>query len=146
MINYAKEFPKPFSITKWLCVSSCFLLVPGAYAFFHGLYLQSFLCVLAAVLSLNHWRCAENGYRRFFDKSVAWICFFVFLIYGCLDCQRTHFYYYTILLFIVASSFFLSNYLSVRWHPYWFGTHMFFHFVCALATCVVIYCVSRKRK
>jgi hypothetical protein len=38
------EFPKPFEITKWACVSSCFFLVPGTYAFYNQLYLYGSVC------------------------------------------------------------------------------------------------------
>jgi hypothetical protein len=148
MINYANEFPKPFSLTRFLCFPSCFLLIPAIYAYSHALYLFSFLCVLATGLSFNHWRRAENGYRRKVDKLIAWVCFVVFLFNGCYDCRGTRFYYYAvpIVLFFISSSFLFSDYLSVRLHPLWCCSHMIFHLVSALATCIVIFCAQLKKQ
>ena len=35
----ADEFPKPFSITKWLVLSSCFFLIPATYALKNNIYI-----------------------------------------------------------------------------------------------------------
>lgn len=35
----ADEFPKPFSITKWLVLSSCFFLIPATYALKNKIYI-----------------------------------------------------------------------------------------------------------
>ena len=35
----ADEFPKPFSITKWLVLSSCFFLIPATYALKNNKYI-----------------------------------------------------------------------------------------------------------
>ena len=147
MTSYRDEFPKPFSITRWLCISSCFLLIPGAYAFSQGLYLLSLLCILACITSFNHWRCAENGYRRNADKLVAWVCFIVFFISGCIDCEGSQYYNYavSIILISVTFSFLLSGYLSMRWNPFWCSTHIFFHLFSALASSFVVYCAVQKQ-
>ena len=49
------DSPKPFEITKWLCISSCFFLVPGTYAFYNQLYLYGIVCTYTSILSVNHW-------------------------------------------------------------------------------------------
>jgi hypothetical protein len=35
----ADEFTKPFSITKWLVLSSCFFLIPATYALKNNIYI-----------------------------------------------------------------------------------------------------------
>ena len=40
----ADEFPKPFSITKWLVLSSCFFLIPATYALKNKIYIWRFKC------------------------------------------------------------------------------------------------------
>jgi hypothetical protein len=146
MTTYPDEFPKPFSMTRWLCISSCFMLIPGAYAFSRGLFFMSFICVLTAVASFNHWRCAENGYRRCVDKVVAWLCFVFFFLSGCSTTNSYYSYVDTlVILLFVCSSFLLSDYLSVRWNPYWCSTHILFHLFSFLAIFYVVYRVAQKQ-
>jgi len=139
--NPKPEFPKPFEITKWLCVSSCFFLVPGTYAFYNQLYLYGTVCTYTSILSINHWRNAEDGTRRLVDRISASTCAMTYFVGGCLHCRGIYFYGYGIpILFIITCCFIMSNYLSVRWNPYWIYSHMMFHLTVSLSEILVIYC------
>lgn len=139
------EFPKPFEITKWLCVSSCFFLVPGTYAFYNQFYLYGTVCTYNTILSVNHWRKAEDGTRRLIDRISAFTCVATYFAGGCLHCRGIYLYGYGIpILFIIAFCFTMSNYLSVRWNPYWLYSHMMFHFTVSLSELLVIYCTIIK--
>jgi hypothetical protein len=137
-----QEFPKPFEITKWLCMSSCFFLIPGIYAFYHGLYLYGIVCTYSTLLSINHWRNAEDGFRRLIDRLSAYTCFIVYFVSGCLYCRGIYFYGYgTPILILILCFFATSNYLSTRWHPRWVYSHIMFHLSVSLSQMLVIYCV-----
>jgi hypothetical protein len=134
------EFPKPFELTKWLCVSSCLFLAPGTYAFYNQMYLYGTVCTYNTILSVNHWRDAQDGVRRLIDRISACTCFLVYFIGGCMYCRGIYFYGYGIsILFVILSSFFTSNYLSVRWHPLWIYAHIMFHLSVSLSEFLVIY-------
>ena len=136
------EFPKPFKITKWLCISSCFLCVPGVYGFYHRLYLYGTVSTYTSILSINHWRDAKDGRRRLMDRISASSCFCLYFVSGSLYCQGICFYGYAIpILGMILSSFFTSNYLSIRWHPHWVYSHIIFHLLSSLSQLLVIYCI-----
>jgi hypothetical protein len=134
------EFPKPFEITKYACVSSCFFLVPCIYAFYNSAYLYAIVCLCNTILSVNHWINAEDGFSRLIDRLAAFTCFIVYFVSGCLYCKEIYLYGYGIpILCIILGLFFSSNYLSVQWHPYWVYCHMMFHFAVALSEILVIW-------
>ena len=137
-----QEFPKPFEITKWLCMSSCFFMIPGTYAFYHGLYLYGIVCSYSTLLSINHWRNAEDGFRRLIDRLSAYTCFIVYFVSGCLYCRGIYFYGYgTPILILILCFFTASNYLSTRWHPQWVYSHIMFHLLVSVSQMLVIDCV-----
>ena len=136
------EFPKPFSVTIWIVLSSCFFLVPGIYAFLNAyyychkwLYLYGSLSFCTTICSVNHWRKAENGIRRKTDKAAAWIAFIAYVVTGFV-CLPIYLSFVTV--GIIVSSFFVSDHLSQRHHPFWFLTHMFFHFSVSVTKCFII--------
>jgi len=134
------EFPKPFEITKYACVSSCFFLVPCIYAFYNNAYLYATVCLYNTILSVNHWINAEDGIRRLIDRVAACTCFIVYFVSGCLYCKGIYLYGYGIpILCIILGLFFTSNYLSVQWHINWVYCHMMFHFAVALSEILVIW-------
>jgi hypothetical protein len=136
------EFPKPFEITKWACVSSCFFLVPGTYAFYNQLYIYGTVCIFTNVLSINHWRNAEDGIRRKMDIIAASSGAVIYITSWIIYCKDTCFFIGIPIITLVFISFFLSNYLSIRWNPYWVYVHMLFHFMVALSKMLVIYCTK----
>jgi len=134
------EFPKPFEITKWVVLSSCFFLIPAVYACLNGychlLYLYGFLSISTTICSVNHWRCAEDGIRRKVDRIVAII---VFIIYVATGIIYLPIYLSVITLGTIMSSFIISDHLSQRHHPYWFISHMFFHASVSVTKILIIY-------
>lgn len=141
------EFPKPFCITKWACVSSLFLGLPGIYAFLNSCYLYTIVCSTTSILSINHWRNAEDGIRRKLDTVAARLCFVIYFLSGCYYCRGIYLYGYGItILALNIFTFMLSNYLSTTWHPYWILSHVSFHFSVLISECLVIYCAIENSK
>ena len=137
------EFPKPFEITKWLCLSSCFFLVPGIYAFYNEFYLHGSVCVVTNILSINHWRKAEDGFRRKMDIIAASSGAVIYITSWIVYCENTCFLIGIPSISLVFVSFFLSHYLSVHWNSDWVYVHALFHFAVSLSKMLVIYCKSR---
>jgi hypothetical protein len=141
------EFPKPFEITKWACISSCFFLVPCIYAIQNSVYLYATVCLYNTLLSVNHWINAEDGIRRVLDRIAAYGCFIVYFVSGCLYCKGIYFYGYGIpILCTVLGFFFTSNKLSVEWHPHWIYSHMMFHLSAAVSEVLVIWAYLEHTK
>ncbi len=137
------EFPKPFEITKWLCLSSCFFLIPGTYAFYNHFYLHGSVCILTNILSINHWRKAEDGFRRKMDIIAASSGALIYITSWIVYCENTCFLMGIPSITLVFISFVLSHYLSVHWNSDWVYIHMLFHFSVSLSKMLVIYCKSR---
>ena len=135
--EFELEFPKPFCITKWLVLSSCFFLVPAIYAFLHAhTILYGFLSIFTTICSINHWRCAEDGYRRQIDRVVAIIAFIIYFVTGCIYFPI----YLSILTFTtIGLSFATSNYLSKIHHEYWALVHVLFHLSVSITKIIIIY-------
>jgi hypothetical protein len=141
--NALPEFPKPFEMTKWVCVSSCFLMVPGIWAFYNEQYLHLFISIYATLFSINHWRKAEDGIRRKMDIIAASSGTLIYFVNWNIYCEGVHFLIGIFILSIVFVSFFVSDYLSLCWNRYWLYIHMFFHFCVSLSEMLVIDCKSR---
>ena len=137
------EFPKHFEITKWLCVSSCFFLIPGVYAFYNEQHFYGNVCVYTLIFSINHWRKAEDGIRRKMDIIVATSAALIYIFSWVVYCEGTCFLIGIPIITLVFISFLLSNYLSVRWNPHWVYMHMLFHVFCSISEMLVIHCKSR---
>lgn len=136
------EFPKPFSITRWICLSSCFFMVPCIYAYLNSLYLYSIASMLASIFSVNHWRSADYGFKRTIDIIVARVASIIYVVSWGIYSEGIYFYGYGIpMLLIVISSYLYSDYLSIRWHQHWVWVHMFFHLSVCVASCLTIYCI-----
>jgi len=138
------EFPKPFEETKWLVMSSMTFLIPATYAFASSLYLYGCISLFTSLLSMNHWRDAEDGVRRAIDCYMAYICFVVFVISGCIYCRGIFFYIAGANISIIIAFFLISDYLSIQHHTRWYVAHMFFHFFVTIGECFVIYCIVQS--
>ena len=132
----ADEFPKPFSITKWLVLSSCFFLIPATYALKNNIYIYGGLSVSTSICSINHWRCAEYGIRRNVDRFFAIVAFFIYVPTGLFIFPI---YLSAITLSTIIVSFVISNYLSKNHYPYFVFVHMIFHASVAITKILVIY-------
>jgi len=135
------EFPKPFEITKWLCVSSCFFLIPGVYAFYNDFYFYGTVCVYTFIFSINHWRKAEDGIRRKIDIIAASSGALIYIASWIVYCKDICFLMGIPILILVFVSFLFSHLLSIYWNVgYWVYMHMFFHFCVSLSEMLVIHC------
>ena len=138
------EFPKPFEETKWLVMSSCTFLIPATYAFASSLYLYGCVSLFTSLLSINHWRDAEDGVRRAIDGYAAYICFVVFVFSGFIYCRGIFFYIAGAIISIIIGFFLMSDYLSIQHHARWYVAHIFFHLFVIMGECLVIYCIVQS--
>jgi hypothetical protein len=133
------EFPKPFEETKWVVMSSCLFLIPAVYAFVNKLYLCGVVSLFAGLLSINHWRNAENGFRRAADCYTAYICFLVYGSLAFIYCRGIYYKYCSLIYIITVTLFLVSNHLSIQCHPDWCFIHALFHLFAIISKCLVIY-------
>ena len=71
-----------FEITKYLCMSSCFMGLSALVLFSMGNYVLSFLLGVLCLTSINHWRRYEyGGWRQRLDMAWVNLCG----VYGLLD-------------------------------------------------------------
>ena len=137
--------------SRFSYAASCFIFVRGLQLLFwfleymrflmliiiatSGLYLYGSLSFCTTICFVNHWRKAEDGIRRKTDKAAAWIAFIAYVVTGFV-CLPIYLSFVTV--GIIVSSFFVSDHLSQRHHPFWFLTHMFFHFSVSVTKCFII--------
>ena len=135
-MNNIQEYPKPFSETKYLVLSSLTFLIPGLISYNFGFIIYSLLSISTTIFSINHWRCAENGIRRTLDVFMARFAFIVYFISGLFYLQNI-----TALLTItlISSSYLISCHLSVKQNSYWLHAHVLFHiFVSSTKILIII--------
>ena len=75
--------------TRWLVLSSSFFLFPSMFAFYHHLYLHSFLLCSTSFISANYWRKPTYSWRRTLDLFFSKISFSWFFLHGIFYIHST---------------------------------------------------------
>jgi hypothetical protein len=126
--NFKEKYLAKWGQTKWLVLSSSFLLLPAAYAYNKKLYFHSGLLIATSLISANYWRKATYSWRRIIDLIFAKISFSIFFIHGIMYIRYIpHLIFTYPITFFIFSSYDLSNNLfefrSNRWYKYHFTFH-----------------------
>ena len=58
-INSNKNYIAPWEQSKYLVLSSSFLLVPSFYGYLYNVYWYSNIITLTSIISINYWRDAK---------------------------------------------------------------------------------------
>ena len=127
----------PWSETKWLVLSSCFMLVPAGYAYRRGMLLHSAVLTAASLFSMNYWRHAKYGWRRNVDFVVAKSTFLLFFYTGIHHIQHitSHSWFIPLTsIYLFYKSKILYNKQDVCWVNY----HMLFHLFGSIQSIIVI--------
>jgi hypothetical protein len=75
----------PWEQTKWLVLSSLFIMISSIYSYFKQLYFYSILLLFTSVISANYWRKATYySWRRNSDLIVSKISFVIFTYNGIM--------------------------------------------------------------
>ena len=145
--NVRNVFPVDKHDAICLVVSSCFFLIPGAYAFSTDLPLYGIVSTVTTLVSANYWRHAVEGMRRNADLITAKVSFAIYCISG--------FYYMRDWrLFAVGIPgvcgigffYYMANRYWGLDSPYWVYFHMLFHLFVALEQALVIYAILNSGK
>lgn len=129
--------------TKWLVLSSGFLLIPATYAYIHKLYSFCILLFFTSLISANYWRKATYSCRRTLDLLFAKISFVVFFSNGVLYVRTLH---YVIPGYAGAIMLLYFYYLSGKLYEMqlsnvqktWFKYHFMFHFIIAYEQLIIL--------
>lgn len=123
-----------------LVISSCFFMIPGMYAFYHGVHLLAILSCITTLISINYWRDAVNGWRRNADLLIAKLSFVIYFITGVVHIRDLH-----ILLVgwpntaFIVGTYYLANYLWSQRSDSWIFFHMAFHFFVSIGQLIVVH-------
>ena len=128
--------------TRWLVLSSSFLLIPTIYGYSKKLYSHSSLLLLTSLVSMNYWRKATYSWRRWMDLIVSKITFSVFLYNGVINtwgqiCPMIFGYSG---LFGICYCFTKSEQLWKKKNNNWLNYHMSFH---TLLTCELMMILNK---
>ena len=128
--------------TRWLVLSTSFLLIPTIYGYSKKLYSHSSLLLLTSLVSMNYWRKATYSWRRWMDLIVSKITFSVFLYNGVINtwgqiCPMIFGYSG---LFGICYCFTKSEQLWKKKNNNWLNYHMGFH---TLLTCELMMILNK---
>ena len=144
-IHKSIDYPIHISITIWLVFSSCFFLIPGAYAFFSSYFFFGCVSTITTVNSINHWRKAEDGMRRTIDRITASISFAIYFCTGCIFLRGPVLYAYAIPgVFAILGFYYLSHKFANQGSNKWLYSHFFFHLFVGIEQFVVLYGISES--
>jgi hypothetical protein len=123
-----------------LIFSSCFFLIPGYCALLYGLYFYLATSVVTTIVSVNYWRNAVPGWRRWCDLFVAKLSFLIYFCTGLIYIKNHQ------ILFIawpicggIIMFYFLSNRMWKRGCHTWVFYHMMFHLFVAVEQFIVLF-------
>jgi hypothetical protein len=125
--------------TRWLVVSSCFFMVPSAYAYYNQLYFNSYVLLLTSLISANYWRKATYSWRRSADLIFAKISFFIFLVGWVAHVTN----YNMVLVGVFCASCMGASYeksvgLREKKSPHWYKYHVGYHFSTMVSQLIVL--------
>jgi hypothetical protein len=133
--------------SKWLILSSCFFIIPCAYAFIHKEYILAGTLLLSSIISVNFWREANYSWRRIADRVFSRLSLVIFLFYA--------YFYAALKIFIIVGfiffcpilyCYYMSNkYCIMGNNDIWWKYHMLFHLLCMYAQLFVIGIVVNKK-
>lgn len=121
--------------SRWLTLSSLFILVPSALAFNKCRFYLSGAYCLTALFSANYWRRPEYGLRRNLDITVARTCFVCTVAAGW-HTQRK-FLCWSIFVAITCC-YRASFYLHEKKSAWWLLAHFLMHVFTCAGMCVVL--------
>ena len=135
--------------TKWLVLSSSFFLFPSMYAFYHHLYVHSFLLCSTSFISANYWRKPTYSWRRTLDLFFSKISFSWFFLHGIFYIHSTPHLIFTVSNTCIFSSCFLLSYYTYHiqntprvggfGHDIWYKYHFLFHTLMTLEQYHILY-------
>lgn len=121
--------------SRWLVLSSSFLLIPASYGYSKKLYYYSGLLVFTALVSANYWRKATYSWRRTLDLIISKITF------GVFTCSGIYYNYIPLNIFNYPGliyCFYLSNKLWEIQNNNWWKYHMAFHVIISYESVMII--------
>lgn len=136
----------PISQTRCLVVSSLLFALPSAYAYHHGLYMHAGVLLSVVCASVNFWRRATRGFRRYVDIVVARVAFTVFVVNGVvlknrsLPCVLSGY----IALITAICLYRASGRQLLQGNANWYRYHFAFHMVLVYGIFVILYSMVCK--
>jgi hypothetical protein len=138
------KHPIPFEQSVYLVVSSCFFLIPGAYAFISSwpLVLYGLVSVVTTLVSANYWRDAVSGsWRHKADLVIAKVSFVIYFVSGIVFFGKNmHFLAVGIPgCLAIITCYVMSLRMWDADSSTWVYFHMMFHLFVALEQFLVLY-------
>ncbi len=123
-----------------LTISSAFFLFPACFAYYHAIYIMSFLSVFTTLVSVAFWIRPRDGIRRTLDLIVAKVSFVIYFSVGLVNIRDTT----TFIAGLIGAVLMIGSYTTglklfdLR-SPRWVYAHMVFHFFVACGQVLVLY-------
>jgi len=152
--EYDEIYLASWEHTKWLVLSSSFFLFPSMFAFYHHLYVHSFLLCSTSFISANYWRKPTYSWRRTLDLFFSKISFSWFFLHGVFYIHSTPHILLAVSNTCLFSSCFLLSSYTYQDHRYhiqntprvggygddiWYKYHFLFHTLMTLEQYHILY-------
>jgi hypothetical protein len=119
----------PFSDTKYLCLSSCFMGISSWALYRLKEYVLSFLLGVICFTSINHWRnYLENGWRQRIDISWVFLCALYIPLYTLYAKGEFQLYMGLSLLLCIAALCLYTYICESYWVVVHSTIHLYFSF------------------
>lgn len=129
-----------FHLSWYLNISSCFFLLPGAFAHYHGYHSMCLISLVTTLVSINYWRKPKDGWRRNLDLIVAKVSFLIYFSVGLVNIRDTVIFVSGLFgALLMISAYSTGLLLFDLKSPLWVFAHMLFHFFVACGQVLVIY-------
>jgi hypothetical protein len=122
--------------SRWLTLSSLFILLPSALAFDKRRFYLSGAYFVTALVSANYWRRPEYGLRRNLDVVVSRTCLILILKTGW---RTQHQGLGWILLVATGVCYRASFYLHDKKSAWWLLAHFLMHVFSCAGMCLAVF-------
>jgi hypothetical protein len=135
-------FPVPDFDSNCLIMSSCFFIIPSIYAFIRNIWWLGLLSFITALISINYWRYAIEGFRRNIDLFFSKFSFTIYFISGIYYIQNINIFLALPICVMIIFCYYMSNKIWNDDSYLWVFYHISFHFFVCLEQCIVINAIN----
>jgi len=125
--------------SKYLVISSMFILPTSIISYIRHYYTYSILMALVVFCSMNYWRKATYGKRRTIDLIISKIAFCVYFYNGILNLHGFNLIIGVLGLIGMVYSYYKANYFFTTNNINWLKYHCTFHLFVGIQSFIVVY-------
>jgi len=127
-----------FNKSKWLVISSSFIIPNIFYSYSKKYYSQSLLLSTVVFCSMNFWRKPTYSLRRKLDIYISHVAFFLYLYQAIIYARNIRALFWLPNLAAIIYCFYMSNTCFSQKNEIWLKYHFLFHFLVGCQSLIVM--------